>query len=43
VLFKASADASVGLFMRAIDTIRENGGQRLVIATDCVTPESDTP
>lgn len=42
VLFKASPKASVGRFMRTVDTIRENGGQRLVIATDTPRPEAGT-
>lgn len=43
VLFKASARASVGMFMRTVDTIRENGGERLVIATDRPAPETPGP
>ena len=39
VLFKASSQASVGMFMRTVDTIRSNGGERLVIATKNASPE----
>lgn len=41
VLFKASPEASVGQFMRTVDVIRSNGGERLVIATKNASPESE--
>ncbi|MBB4302099.1 biopolymer transport protein ExbD [Rhodobium orientis] len=33
IVLKADRDASVGSFLAAVSTIRENGGDRLVIAT----------
>ena len=43
VLFKTSSAASVGRFMRTVDIIRSHGGERLVIATESVTPPTDEP
>lgn len=33
IVLKADRDASVGMFLATINTIRDNGGERLVIAT----------
>ena len=45
ILLKASSRASVGAFMRAVDLIRDNGGSRLVIATQApgANDKADTP
>ncbi len=43
IVLKACPDASVGHFMRTIDTIRTHGGYQLVMATAPAGAETKTP
>lgn len=43
ILIKADGEAAVGVFLRAIDTIRDNGGDRLVIAAQPKPREGGGP